>query len=139
MFPFSLVVWVDALVLFLCYGLYVRESQNEPEEHADLIGPPIALAALPRSRRRWTTFLLFAWSAAVILASAEPFAESLVHGGELLGAEIRPGEPDHAGAGWRSLYHAIVRARPSSRSPWMVIAIDLLVSPGAKLSLPAES
>ena len=42
--------------------------------------------------------------------------EDLLDRGQLLGAEIRPGETDHAGAGWRSRYHAIVRARPSSRS-----------------------
>ena len=42
--------------------------------------------------------------------------EDLLDRRQLLGAEIRPGETDHAGAGWRSRYHAIVRARPSSRS-----------------------
>src|SRR5215210_4818274 len=42
--------------------------------------------------------------------------EHLRDRGELLLAEIGPREPDHAGAGWRSRYHAIVRASPSSRS-----------------------
>ena len=43
-------------------------------------------------------------------------AKDLLDRRQLLRAEVRPGEPDHAGAGWRSRYHAIVRARPSSRS-----------------------
>ncbi len=42
--------------------------------------------------------------------------EHLGDRGELLLAEVRPREPDHAGAGCRSRYHAIVRASPSSRS-----------------------
>ena len=45
-----------------------------------------------------------------------PALEDRFDRGELLGPEVGPGEPDHVGAGCRSLYHAIVRLRPSSRS-----------------------
>ena len=44
-----------------------------------------------------------------------PALEHLRHRVQLCLAEVRPGEP-HAIAGVRSLYQAIVRARPSSRS-----------------------
>ncbi len=35
---------------------------------------------------------------------------------ELLLADVRRGEPDYVSAGFRDRYHAMVRARPSSRS-----------------------
>ena len=45
-----------------------------------------------------------------------PAFEHLRDGLRLLAARVGPGEPDHVVAGCRSLYHAIVRARPSSSS-----------------------
>ena len=79
--------WYDALILFTCYALYVKGSKNDPEEHSDLVGPAAVVGRWPARRRRWTTAALFAWSAAIILAAAEPFAESLIHGGQRLGID----------------------------------------------------
>lgn len=81
--------WYDAVVFFLIYALYVRGSRDAPDAHGshDLVGPPVVMAEWPKGRRRAAYVFLFAWSAAVIAAAAEPFTESLVHGGTALGVD----------------------------------------------------
>jgi cation:H+ antiporter len=79
------IAWYDALVLILIYAVYVKTSKNEPEEVHDLVGPPRVVARWPRPRRRWTTIVLFVWSATAILMCAEPFVESLIGAGHAIG------------------------------------------------------
>jgi cation:H+ antiporter len=77
----------DALVLFVCYALYVRSSKGDGEGEHDpgaLVGPPRVMAAWPRPKRRWWIAVLFAWAAGAILASSEPFSESLIEAGHSL-------------------------------------------------------
>ncbi len=45
------------------------------------------IGALPTTTRRWTLVALFVFAAAVVLIAAEPFAHSLVEGGEDLGID----------------------------------------------------
>lgn len=54
---------------------------------AELVGPAQRIGALPRSRRRPLVLTLFIGAALVLLASAEPFAQSLVDGGKALGID----------------------------------------------------
>src|SRR5439155_11025719 len=56
-------------------------------EEPELLGPPLAIAALGKRNRRLFTGLLFVFAAAVIVASAEPFADGLVATGERLGVD----------------------------------------------------
>ena len=81
------VCWYDALVLFGIYAMYVRSSAGDDEAEHDvstLVGPPRVMVTWPRARRRLWIVVLFVWAAGAILASAEPFAESLIEAGHAL-------------------------------------------------------
>ncbi len=82
----SLNLW-DSAVLVSLFVAYLWVSSRAGVEEPHLYGPAAAIAVLGKTPRRLFTvgFLLF--SAAVILASAEPFAESLVASGEQLGID----------------------------------------------------
>lgn len=73
---------VVLVTLFLLYLLYTARAEGEEVE---LVGPARAIGALTKVRRRVAITVLFAYSAAAILAAAEPFADSLVEMGEKLG------------------------------------------------------
>ncbi|WP_206120056.1 sodium:proton exchanger [Cellulomonas sp. HD19AZ1] len=78
---------VLGLALIAWFAFYmVRLTRGEAEE-PDLIGTAAAVGALPRRARRITVVALFVLAAGVILASAEPFAESLVASGTRLGVD----------------------------------------------------
>ncbi|MCB8775803.1 hypothetical protein LJD49_29225, partial [Escherichia coli] len=57
------------------------------EDEEELVGMAAEIGNLPRTRRRWTVAALFVVAAAIILTSAEPFAESLVISGSALGID----------------------------------------------------
>ena len=70
--------------LFVAYMWRIARSEaGEP----DLVGPALALAALRPWLRRTFVVALFVFSAAVILSSAEPFAEALIHLGRRRGID----------------------------------------------------
>ena len=79
---------IDSAVLISMFVAYLYlASKTPPKEEEALVGPAQAIAALPL-RLRWTAVVgLFVYSAAVIFAAAEPFAEGLVHSGESLGID----------------------------------------------------
>ena len=82
----SSVTLVDTIVLVSLFTMYVLmtiRSSNE-EEH-ELIGPAEAIGKLTTLPRRLAIIIIMAFSAAVIFASAEPFAEGLVETGTKLG------------------------------------------------------
>ena len=82
--------WYDAVVLTLVYAAYVRSSKGDAGEEHDistLVGPPRVMAAWDRSLRLRTTTALFVGAAAAILASSEPFSESLVRTGAKIGVD----------------------------------------------------
>ena len=82
---------LDAVVLFAIFGMYllrvsrVDDGDDEEEEVGELIGPAARIATGPARIRRWSAVGMLVFAAAVILAVAEPFAESLVESGTELG------------------------------------------------------
>jgi cation:H+ antiporter len=74
------------LLAFFAYYLY-RAAVSEHDDEPELIGPAATIGALPTERRRITVIGMFLVSAGVILAAAEPFADSLVEGGHALGID----------------------------------------------------
>ncbi len=78
---------VDMAVLVSLFAGYMwRVAQSEAGE-PDLVGPALAVAALQPWRRRGMVAAFFVFSALVILSSAEPFAEALVHLGRRRGID----------------------------------------------------
>jgi cation:H+ antiporter len=75
----------DAGVLILLFVLYGIRISRSPAEEPHLVGPARLLGDLPDARRRVVVGAMLAYAAAVIVACAEPFAESLVHTGEKFG------------------------------------------------------
>lgn len=78
---------LDFVVLAGLFAGYVyRISQAEAHE-PELMGPAALIGSFsPTIRRTWVAGL-FLFAAAVILASAEPFAEALIHTGETFGID----------------------------------------------------
>ncbi len=76
---------LDGVVLVALFGAYVLQAARAGVIEPELLGPPAELAKFPTWTRRLITILLFAYSSAAILAVAEPFAESLVRSGVILG------------------------------------------------------
>ncbi|GAB2669970.1 sodium/hydrogen exchanger [Kribbella swartbergensis] len=74
------------LLAFFAYYLY-RAAVSEHDDEPDLIGPAASIGALPTVQRRISVISMFVLAAGVILASAEPFANSLVDGGQALGID----------------------------------------------------
>jgi cation:H+ antiporter len=69
------------------FGFYLYRLTRGDVEEPELIGTAAAIGALPDRVRRTTVLSLFAVAAAVILLSAEPFAESLIGAGTQLGID----------------------------------------------------
>jgi len=77
----------DAFVLVAIFVAYLVRISGAPAEEPHLVGPAQMLGALETRRRRQAVTALFVASAAVILISAEPFAESLVDTGKEFGID----------------------------------------------------
>jgi cation:H+ antiporter len=78
---------VDSGVLVALFLAYLYLSGRAPPRDEELVGPALAIAALPL-RWRWAAVIaIFAFAAGTVFAAAEPFAEGLVHSGEALGIE----------------------------------------------------
>jgi cation:H+ antiporter len=75
----------DSLVLVTLFVLYLARITRAPSEEPDLVGPAEVLGTLPTRQRRIALTIAFAFSAGVIFACADPFAEALVHTGEQFG------------------------------------------------------
>jgi len=69
---------IDSAVFAVMFVLYIIHAAKEEAEEPELVGPPLAIAALSVTARRTVTIGMFVFAAAMILASAEPFAEGLV-------------------------------------------------------------
>lgn len=78
---------VFGLAMIGWFGFYLYKLTRGEAEEPDLIGTAAVIGALPRHRRRPLVVALFVLAALVILASAEPFAESLVASGTQLGID----------------------------------------------------
>jgi cation:H+ antiporter len=73
-----------ALLAFFGYYLW-RAALSGHDEEPELIGPAARIGDLATWQRRTAVIGMFLISAAVILACAKPFANSLVEGGQALG------------------------------------------------------
>lgn len=82
--------WIDSIVLVGIFGAYVWRVSYLPkaeEDEDDEPGPAAALGKLSLARQWFAMGGLTIVAAAVILASAEPFAESMVESGRLIGID----------------------------------------------------
>lgn len=77
----------DTAFLTTLFLFYVWVISRAPSEEPELVGPAMAIGRLPRMQRRGAIIALFAASATSIFASAEPFAEGLIHTGAQLGID----------------------------------------------------
>jgi len=78
---------VDSVILISLFGLYIWASSRGKKVEPELVGPSAAIAALPRRWSRLVTASLFIFPAAIILASAAPFAEGLIATGKSAGID----------------------------------------------------
>lgn len=76
---------LDAAVLVGIYVAYLIRLGKAPAAEPHLVGPAALVGSMEKRPRRMINAALFVLAAGVILAVAEPFAESLVHVGEEFG------------------------------------------------------
>lgn len=76
---------IDSIVLVSLFFIYLFFTSRQESEEVELVGPAQAMGVLPNTQRRSLIVLLLVYSAAVIFASAEPFAHALVTIGEEFG------------------------------------------------------
>ena len=77
----------DTLVLFSIFAVYLYGVSRHQGEEPELVGPARWLGELPKMQRRTAVVAIFVYSAATILAAAEPFAEGLIESGTELGID----------------------------------------------------
>lgn len=83
----SIPIWYGiVLILFFVFYLW-RASQVHNDKEEELVGMAAHIGNMPQTQRRWAVGALFVVAAAIILMSAEPFAESLVISGTALGID----------------------------------------------------
>ena len=76
---------IDTIVLVSLFVIYLFFTSRVEAEEVELVGPAKAMGALPDRKRRPLVVVILIYAAAVIVTSAEPFAEALVHIGERFG------------------------------------------------------
>ncbi|MTJ93341.1 MAG: sodium:calcium antiporter [Desulfovibrio sp.] len=77
--------WVDGVVLLGIYIWYICIIARRPVEEEEPEGPAALLAQFAKKVRLRSVIAIFIFSALVIMCNAEPFSESLVASGKLLG------------------------------------------------------
>jgi cation:H+ antiporter len=81
----SQITIVDSLVLVSIFAAYTWRISKAPPEAPHLVGPARWIGTFEPARRRTAVIAMFAFAAAVILLSAEHFADALVATGEEFG------------------------------------------------------
>jgi cation:H+ antiporter len=82
----SINVW-DGLIMVVLFAIYMWRSGKGEVTEPEILGPAEAIDRLGTPARQSVIFFLFLYAATVILISAEPFAESLLSLGDLLGVD----------------------------------------------------
>ncbi|WP_169250786.1 sodium:proton exchanger [Brevibacterium sp. 'Marine'] len=83
----SIPMWFG-IGLVLIFAAYLwRAGQAAGDDDEEFVGAAALIVAMPQKARRITVVTMFVVSAAIILLSAEPFAEALVASGERLGID----------------------------------------------------
>jgi cation:H+ antiporter len=80
----SCISLADSAVLFALFAAYAALVARAEMAEPDLVGPAATIGALPPRRRRLTIAGLLGLAFLIIAASAEPFAEGLIHTGRSL-------------------------------------------------------
>ena len=111
----------DTLVFVTLFGFYIWASSKSEQVEPELTGPSATLAALPSRARRAAIAGLFLFPGAVILASAEPFAQGL------LGTAGSLGIDEFIMVQWI--------APLASEAPELIIAIIFVLHGGAAAAL----
>ncbi len=78
---------VDSLILVGLFVAYAAVGARSAMEEPELVGPAAAIGALPKGWRRLTVAALLGFAIVTVAASAEPFADGLVHSGRALGID----------------------------------------------------
>jgi cation:H+ antiporter len=78
---------LDTVVFVSLFAAYIWRIASAETSEPDLVGPALALAAFRPAIRRALVGVTFLFSATVILASAEPFAEALIAVGRRSGVD----------------------------------------------------
>src|SRR5918996_4581003 len=149
--PFDTVIFVG---LFVLYAVRISRA---PAEEPHLVGPARLIGRLPTARRRVVVAVMLVYSAGVILAAAEPFADALVTTGEEFGistfllvqwvAPLASESPELLVAGlfaWRLNTNAGLGALVSSKvNQWTLLVGTLplvfAISAGANHGLPIDA
>ena len=79
------VTLIDAVILIGIFVAYTIRISRAPAEEPHLVGPAAYIGSFATPRRRAAVVAMLAFSAAIILLTAEHFAEALVESGESLG------------------------------------------------------
>ena len=78
---------LDAVVLIGVFIAYMWFSSRAEVVEPELVGPAAMIGRLSPKRRRTVVLGLFAFAAAVIFLSAEPFAEGMIETGKSIGID----------------------------------------------------
>lgn len=78
---------IDCLVLVGIFAAYLWRTAVMEIHEPELVEPAKLISRLTKAKRRLVNVLLFGFSGVAIYACAEPFAEALIHSGELLGID----------------------------------------------------
>jgi cation:H+ antiporter len=148
---------VDSVLLVGLFVWYAVRISRAPAEEPHLVGPAELIGRLPTAGRRAVVALMLFGSAAVILISAEPFADSLVKTGEQFGidtfllvqwvAPLASEAPELLVAGlfaWRLNTNAGLGALVSSKVNQWTLLVGTLplvysISAGALSGLPIDA
>jgi cation:H+ antiporter len=85
-FKHGIAVW-DGAVLIGLFAVYMWMAGKAPHQEPELEGPAATLGNMSKTARRAVVAGLFVYCAAVIFASAEPFAEGLLKLGKQAGID----------------------------------------------------
>src|SRR5699024_4177389 len=80
-------LWLGIVLVAFFVAYLWRAGRRGVGDDAELLGAAALIADPPRTARRFTVVVLFAVSAGIILAGAEPFSEALVASGSALGID----------------------------------------------------
>jgi cation:H+ antiporter len=78
---------IDCVFLVGIFVAYAWRTAVMAVEEPELVGPARLIAQLSKGKRRLVNVALFGFSGSAIFACAEPFAESLIASGSLLGID----------------------------------------------------
>jgi cation:H+ antiporter len=143
---------IDTVLLVSLFAVYAWATARAPAEEPELVGPAMTIGTMAKTPRRITTYGLFIYAAAVIFASAEPFAHGLVLTGTTLGinefllvqwlAPLASEAPEFVVAllfAWRGMAGAGLRTLVASKvNQWTLLIGTLGLAYSIALGRPAD-